>query len=177
MPRMKQPAQSVLLVCGSPSDLDLVLDCEDALASLEIGSAVRVASAHRTPDEVAELVRNAEKEGFRLVIAFAGMSAALAGVAAAHTLLPVIGVPCASGALGGVDAALSVLQMPPGTPVAAVAVDGARNAALLAARILALSDTDLRQRLAKRAQEEKKRYAPDAVGAELDKRRAARKKK
>ena len=89
---MKSPA-SVLLVCGSPNDLELVLDCEDALAELGIGSQVRVLSAHRTPDETAEAAKNAEKEGFRAIIAFAGMSAALAGVAAAHTLLPVIGVP------------------------------------------------------------------------------------
>jgi 5-(carboxyamino)imidazole ribonucleotide mutase len=97
-------------------------------------------------------------------------------VSAAHTLLPVIGVPVAGGALSGVDAALSVLQMPPGTPVAAVAVNGARNAALLAARVLALADTELRQRLAHRAGEDKRRYAPEAVEAELAKRRRARKK-
>ena len=174
---MNSPSQSVLLVCGSPNDLDLVLDCEDALGELEIGSVVRVLSAHRTPDEAADAVKNAEKEGFRIVIAFAGMSAALAGVSAAHTLLPVIGVPVSGGALGGVDAALSTLQMPPGTPVAAVAVNGARNAALLAARILALSDSELRQRLARRAAEEKKRYAPEAIEAELAKRRKARKQK
>ena len=174
---MKAPAPSVLLICGSPNDLDLVLDCEDALTELEIGSTVRVLSAHRTPDEAAEAVRNAEKDGFRVVIAFAGMSAALAGVSAAHTLLPVIGVPVAGGALGGVDAALSTLQMPPGTPVAAVAVNGARNAALLAARVLALSDTELRGRLSRRAAHDRKRYAPEAVEAELVKRRAARKKK
>jgi len=174
---MKSPAPSVLLICGSPNDLDLVLDCEDALAELEIGAAVRVLSAHRTPDEAAEAVRNAEKDGFRVVIAFAGMSAALAGVSAAHTLLPVIGVPVAGGALGGVDAALSTLQMPPGTPVAAVAVNGARNAALLAARVLALSDAELRGRLARRLADDRKRYAPETVAAELAKRRAARKKK
>lgn len=176
MPRMKAPA-SVLLICGSPSDLDLVLDCEDALAELGIPSQVRVLSAHRTPDETAETVKNAQKEGFRAVVAFAGMSAALAGVAAAHTLLPVIGVPCASGALSGVDAALSTLQMPPGTPVAAVAVNGARNAALLAARILALGDAELRQRLEKRVTDDRKRYEPEAVNADLARRRAARKKK
>ena len=174
---MKSPAPTVLLICGSPNDLDLVLDCEEALADLEIGASVRVLSAHRTPDEAAETVKNAEKDGFRVVIAFAGMSAALAGVSAAHTLLPVIGVPVAGGALGGVDAALSTLQMPPGTPVAAVAVNGARNAALLAARVLALSDAELRGRLARRAAEDRKRYAPEAVAAELAKRRAARKKK
>ncbi len=174
---MKTLSPAVLLVCGSPNDLDLVLDCEDALTELEIGSTVRVLSAHRTPDEAADAVRNAEKEGFRVVIAFAGMSAALAGVSAAHTLLPVIGVPCASGTLGGVDAALSVLQMPPGTPVAAVAVNGSRNAALLAARVLALGDSELRKRLAKRVTDDRKRYDPEAVEAELAKRREARKAK
>ena len=175
---MKTPAApSVLLICGSPSDLELVLDCEDTLNGLGIPSAIRVLSAHRTPDEAVEAINNAEKDGFRAVIAFAGMAAHLAGVSAAHTLLPVIGVPCASGALGGVDAALATLQMPPGTPLAAVAVNGATNAALLAARILALSDPELRERLARRAVEDRKRYAPEAVAAELAKRRAARKKK
>jgi len=175
---MKTPAApSVLLICGSPSDLELVLDCEDTLNGLGIPSAIRVLSAHRTPDEAVEAIKNAEKDGFRAVIAFAGMAAHLAGVSAAHTLLPVIGVPCASGALGGVDAALATQQMPPGTPLAAVAVNGATNAALLAARILALSDPELRERLARRAVEDRKRYAPEAVAAELAKRRAARKKK
>ena len=175
---MKTPAApSVLLICGSPSDLELVLDCEDTLNGLGIPSAIRVLSAHRTPDEAVEAIKNAEKDGFRAVIAFAGMAAHLAGVSAAHTLLPVIGVPCASGALGGVDAALATLQLPPGTPLAAVAVNGATNAALLAARILALSDPELRERLARRAVEDRKRYAPEAVAAELAKRRAARKKK
>ena len=174
---MRTPAPSVLMICGSPSDLELVLDCEDTLTALGIPSAIRVLSAHRTPDEAVEAVKNAEKDGFRAVIAFAGMAAHLAGVSAANTLLPVIGVPCASGALGGVDAALSTLQMPPGTPLAAVAVNGATNAALLAARILALSDPELRERLARRTVEDRKRYAPEAVAAELEKRRAARKKK
>jgi 5-(carboxyamino)imidazole ribonucleotide mutase len=174
---MKSPTPTVLLVCGSPSDLDLVLDCEETLAELQIASTVRVLSAHRTPDEAVDAVKSAEKEGYRVVIGFAGMSAALPGVAAAHTTLPVIGVPCGGGALGGVDAALSVLQMPPGTPVAAVAVNGARNAALLAARILALGDPELRDRIAKRIKDDKRRYAPDSVAAELEKRRAARKKK
>jgi len=174
---MKTPSPSVLLICGSPSDLELVLDCEDTLTALGIPSAIRVLSAHRTPDEAVEAIKNAEKDGFRAVIAFAGMAAHLAGVSAAHTLLPVIGVPCASGPLAGVDAALSTLQMPPGTPLAAVAVNGATNAALLAARILALSDPELRERLVRRTAEDRKRYAPEALAAELEKRRAARKKK
>jgi phosphoribosylaminoimidazole carboxylase PurE protein len=174
---MPGASPSVLLICGSPSDLDLVLDCEESLGELEIASQVRVLSAHRTPDETAETIKNAEREGIRVVVAFAGMSAALPGVCAAHTLLPVIGVPCASGPLSGVDAALATLQMPPGVPVAAVAVNGGRNAALLAARVLALGDTALRQRLAKRTEDDKARYSPEAVAAELGKRRAARAKK
>ena len=174
---MTSSQATVLLICGSPSDLELVLDCEDALADLQIRSSVRVLSAHRTPDETAETIKNAEKEGIRVVVAFAGMSAALAGVSAAHTLLPVIGVPCASGPLSGFDAALSTMQMPPGTPVATVAVNGGRNAALLAARILALSDPDLRGRLERRAIDDRARYAPAAIEAELTKRRAARKSK
>ncbi len=174
---MKSPSPTVLLICGSPSDLDLVLDCEDTLNDLQVRSTVRVLSAHRTPDETAETIKNAEKEGISVVIAFAGMSAALAGVSAAHTLLPVIGVPCASGPLSGFDAALSTMQMPPGTPVATVAVNGGRNAALLAARILALADPALRERLARRTVDDRARYEPEAVEVELAKRRAARKKK
>ena len=91
---MSTTPASVLLICGSPSDLEIVLDCEDTLAELRIPSTVRVLSAHRTPDQTAETIKNAEKEGIRVVVAFAGMSAALAGVSAAHTILPVIGVPC-----------------------------------------------------------------------------------
>jgi len=173
---MSQAQASVLMICGSPSDLDVVLDCEETLAGLRIPSTVRVLSAHRTPDETAEAIKNAEKDGIRVVIAFAGMAAHLAGVSAAHTLLPVIGVPCSSGALSGFDAALSTMQMPPGVPVATVAVNGARNAALLAARILSLGDPELRERLARRTQDDRARYAPEAVEIELKKRRAARKR-
>ena len=165
------------MICGSPSDLDLVLDCEDTLTDLQVRSSVRVLSAHRTPDETVLAIKNAEKDGIRVVIAFAGMSAALAGVSAAHTLLPVIGVPCASGPLSGFDAALSTMQMPPGIPVATVAVNGGHNAALLAARILALADHELRERLARRTLDDRARYAPEAIEVELGKRRAARKKK
>jgi 5-(carboxyamino)imidazole ribonucleotide mutase len=173
---MSQAPASVLMICGSPSDLDVVLDCEDTLTELFIPSAVRVLSAHRTPDETAETIRSAESEGIRVVIAFAGMSAALAGVSAAHTLLPVIGVPCSSGPLSGFDAALSTMQMPPGVPVATVAVNGGRNAALLAARVLALGDPELRVRLERRSIDDRARYAPEAVEVELKKRRAARKR-
>ena len=165
----------VLLLAGSPSDLDLVLDCEDALAALGIASEIQVLSAHRTPDEAAACARSAESRGFGVVIAFAGMAAHLAGVSAAHTLLPVIAVPVASGALGGIDAALASLQMPPGTPVAAVAIDGARNAALLAARILGVTDIALRERLRDQLLRERARYEPGRIASEIQKRREKRK--
>jgi 5-(carboxyamino)imidazole ribonucleotide mutase len=171
----EQTRPLVLLLAGSPSDLDRVLDCEQTLAELGIPSEIRVLSAHRTPDETSECVRGAESAGFRAIIAFAGMAAHLAGVSAAHTLLPVIAVPVASGALNGVDAALASLQMPPGTPVAAVAIDGARNGALLAARILALSDPALRERLRDRGLRDRARYEPARIAAEIEKRRQGRK--
>jgi 5-(carboxyamino)imidazole ribonucleotide mutase len=160
----------VLLLSGSVSDLDRVLEAQELLEELGIESAIRVASAHRTPELVADIVGRAESDGFGVIIAFAGLAAHLAGVAAAHTQLPVIGVPLSVGALGGLDAALATLQMPPGTPVAGVAVDGAKNAALLAARILALGYPELRSGLSERAERERARYAPDRIAEELEKR-------
>ena len=169
-------APPVLLLAGSPSDLDLVLTCQETLESLEIGSEIRVQSAHRTPDLVADSARNAEKEGFSVIVAFAGMAAHLAGVAAAHTRLPVIAVPVRSGALQGIDAALASLQMPPGTPVATVAVDGARNAALLAARILGVGDPAIRDRLSRLIERDRERYAPERIEAEIARRKQERKR-
>ncbi len=169
-------APPVLLLAGSPSDLDLVLTCQETLESLEIGSEIRVQSAHRTPDLVADSARNAEKQGFSVIVAFAGMAAHLAGVAAAHTRLPVIAVPVRSGALQGIDAALASLQMPPGTPVATVAVDGARNAALLAARILGVGDPAIRDRLSRLIERDRERYAPERIEAEIARRKQERKR-
>jgi 5-(carboxyamino)imidazole ribonucleotide mutase len=164
----------VLLLVGSPSDLDLALEAERSLNELGIPNQLRVASAHRTPEEAAERARSAEAEGFGVIIAFAGLAAHLAGVTAAHSLLPVIGVPVSAGPLGGLDAALATLQMPPGTPVGTVAIDGARNAALLAARILALADEGLRERLGNLRERDRERYRPERVEAEVARRRATR---
>lgn len=126
----------VLILVGSKSDRPVVEKAEEVLREAGVEYALEVASAHRTPDRVAELARGAEGEGYRVVIAAAGLAAALPGVVAAHTRLPVIGLPVAAGALKGVDALLSITQMPPGVPVAAVGIDNGRNAAHLALRIL-----------------------------------------
>ncbi len=132
-------APLVGIVMGSKSDLSTMEAAEKELTERGIRSEVRIMSAHREPDKVAEYARNARLRGLRVIIAGAGLSAALPGVVAAHTELPVIGVPLTSrtSVAGGLDALLSVSQMPPGVPVACVGVDNARNAAILAARILA----------------------------------------
>jgi phosphoribosylaminoimidazole carboxylase PurE protein len=137
----------VLILMGSVSDVDLMRTCWQQLAELGIASEVRVASAHRTPDLVRELVTSAPGRGLRVIIAGAGWAAHLAGAVAAHTTLPVIAVPLATSSLQGIDALLSSVQMPAGVPVATVSINGARNAAILAAQILALSDEALSARL------------------------------
>lgn len=137
----------VVIVMGSDSDLPLVEEAAGVLEELGVACELHVASAHRTPARVVALAREARPRGVKVIIAAAGMAAHLAGVLAAHTTLPVIGLPIASGALGGVDALLSTVQMPDGVPVAAVAINGARNAGLLAAEIIATSDDALAQRL------------------------------
>jgi 5-(carboxyamino)imidazole ribonucleotide mutase len=132
-------APRVGIVMGSKSDMPAMEAAERELTKREIRSEVRVMSAHREPDKVAEYARNAKLRGIRVIIAGAGLSAALPGVVAAHTELPVIGVPLTSrtSVAGGLDALLAIAQMPPGVPVACVGVDNARNAAVLAARIIA----------------------------------------
>ncbi len=127
------------IVMGSKSDMAAMESAEKELSDRGITSEVRVMSAHREPDKVAEYAKNARMRGLRVIIAGAGLSAALPGVVAAHSDLPVIGVPLTSrtSVAGGLDALLSIAQMPPGVPVACVGVDNARNAAVLAARILA----------------------------------------
>ncbi|MGH7587187.1 MAG: 5-(carboxyamino)imidazole ribonucleotide mutase [Gemmatimonadota bacterium] len=126
----------VLIVAGSESDRAVVEKAEQVLREAGIGYRVEVASAHRTPERVAELARGAEEAGYRVIIAAAGLAAALPGVVAAHTRLPVIGLPVGAGPLRGVDALLAITMMPPGVPVAAVGIDNGANAAHLALRIL-----------------------------------------
>ena len=143
-------SHKVLIVTGSKSDLSVMNAARDRLHDLGLESEMRVASAHRTPEAVRELALAARDRGFAVIIAGAGYAAHLAGVIAAHTTLPVIGVPIASSGLLGIDALLSTVQMPPGVPVATVGIGeaGAKNAAILAAQILALSDEGLAKRLA-----------------------------
>lgn len=135
------------IVVGSPNDLPRVRDAGDTLDSLGVPWEVVVASAHRSPAKVTDYAAGAAGRGLKVIIAGAGLAAHLPGVIAAQTTLPVIGVPLAAGTLGGVDALLATVQMPPGIPVGAVGIDGFRNAALLAAAILAVSDTGLAREL------------------------------
>lgn len=138
---------SVGILLGSASDLELASKAASVLAELDIGYEVGIASAHRTPIDAMNYAEGAAARGLCTIIAVAGLSAALPGVVAAHTRLPVIGLPVASGALNGIDALLSVAQMPPGVPVGSVGIDGAKNAALMAARIVALTDPAVGKRL------------------------------
>ncbi len=135
------------LILGSDSDLEIMSSGIQMLEQLDIEYEVTVASAHRTPDRVAEYADSAADRGIAVIIAAAGWAAALPGAVAAHTNLPVIGVPISSSPIGGLDALYSMVQMPPGVPVATVGIDTVKNAAILAAQILALSDSDLAQRL------------------------------
>ncbi|MDD5448145.1 MAG: 5-(carboxyamino)imidazole ribonucleotide mutase [Actinomycetota bacterium] len=137
----------VLVLAGSESDLGKLEECRSMLEKLGISSSWVVASAHRSPGKVISEVKKAEEAGAEVIIALAGMSAHLPGVVASYTNLPVIGVPLDSGMPGGIDALLSMAQMPTGTPVACVAVGGAKNAAVLAARILSLKHKDIATRL------------------------------
>lgn len=132
---------------GSASDLSVMEKATGILDSYGIPYEVHVYSAHRTPHEAAEFAEKAKENGFGVIIAGAGMAAALAGVLAAHTTLPVIGVPLKSAALDGVDALLATCMMPSGIPVATVAIDGAKNAAYLAAEILAVGDEALAEKI------------------------------
>jgi len=145
----KSQSPQVAVLMGSDSDWDTMQSCVKMLDQFDINSEVLITSAHRTPDQTAEYARTASDRGLEVIIAAAGMAAHLAGVIAAHTTLPVIGVPIASGSLQGIDALLSTVQMPPGVPVATVGIGsaGAKNAALLAVQILARKDKSLTQKL------------------------------
>ncbi len=140
-------SKKVAVIMGSDSDFPVVAPAVKRLKSFGIPVEVRVMSAHRTPDLAAEFSKNAKAEGFGVIIAAAGKAAHLGGVLAAHTTLPVIGIPVKSSTLDGLDALLATVQMPSGIPVATVAIDGADNAAILACQMLALSDEMLAERL------------------------------
>jgi len=151
------------IVMGSDSDLPVVSKAIDTLKEFEVPFEVHIYSAHRTPKEAAEFSSKARENGFGAIIAAAGMAAHLAGAIAAQTTIPVIGIPCSSTNLEGLDALLSTVQMPSGIPVATVAVNGAANAALLAIQILAVEDAALAEKLdAKRKKDAEKVLAKDA---------------
>lgn len=137
----------VLIIMGSDSDAEVMSQASAALEELGVGYEFIVASAHRTPERVQKAIADAEADGAAVFIAGAGMAAHLPGVVASLTTKPVIGVPLASGALQGLDALYAIVQMPPGIPVAAVAIGGARNAGILAAQIIGATDADLAGRL------------------------------
>ena len=144
--------KKVGIIMGSDSDLPTLKKTAEVLSELKIPFEMHVLSAHRTPEETAEFAKSAKEKGFGVIIAAAGMAAHLAGVIAAYTTLPVIGIPCKSAALDGMDALLATVMMPSGVPVATVAIDGGKNAAILAAEIIALSDPELDRRLVEKRQ-------------------------
>ncbi|MBR1663423.1 MAG: 5-(carboxyamino)imidazole ribonucleotide mutase [Ruminococcus sp.] len=150
--------KKVAIIMGSDSDFPVVKNAAAALKDYGIEYECHVMSAHRSPEMAAEYAKNAKANGFGVIICAAGMAAHLAGVVAAHTTLPVIGIPCKGANFDGLDALLATVQMPSGIPVATVAVDGAKNAAILAAQMLALSDEGLAKRL-----EDDKRKMLDGV--------------
>ena len=145
-------SKKVGIIMGSDSDLPIIKKATDMLKSLDIPFEVHIYSAHRTPVEAADFAKSAKANGFGALICAAGMAAHLAGAIAANTVLPVIGIPCKSSNLDGLDALLSTVMMPTGSPVATVAIDGGGNAALLAAQILANEDDALYARLVAKRQ-------------------------
>ncbi len=147
---MSETKPIVGVVMGSDSDLEIMRRCTKQLDAFGIPFEVRIISAHRTPDTAHQYAAGAIERGLKVIIAAAGMSAALAGVLAANTTLPIVGVPINSGPLAGIDAALSTMQMPPGVPVACMSIGaaGATNAAIFAAEILAVADAELAGKLA-----------------------------
>lgn len=143
---MSTPLVGILM--GSESDLTVMEKAAQVLKDLDVPYEIDISSAHRLPEKTAEYARTARERGIEVIIAGAGMAAHLAGAVAAHTTLPVIGVPVSSGALRGLDALLSTVQMPPGIPVATVGIDGAKNAGFLACAILSVKYPDVAKRLA-----------------------------
>ena len=141
------------VLMGSASDAEKMAKATEVLEQFGLEPVVRVLSAHRTPDQVAEMARGARDEGYVAFICGAGMAAALPGVVAAHTTLPVVGVPLSGSPLSGADALHAIVQMPPGIPVATVAIDGGRNAALLVVEMLAITDEGLAEKLAEERRE------------------------
>lgn len=135
------------IIMGSDSDLPIMEDAVKVLQEFGIGYEVKILSAHRTPDQHAEYSKSAIDRGLKVLIAAAGGAAHLPGVTATHTTLPVIGVPIKGKSLDGIDSLLSIVQMPPGVPVATVAINGAKNAALLAVSIIAISNTEIKTKL------------------------------
>ncbi|MBE6790485.1 MAG: 5-(carboxyamino)imidazole ribonucleotide mutase [Ruminococcaceae bacterium] len=150
--------KKVGIVMGSDSDLPIIKKATDTLKELDIPFEVHIYSAHRTPEEARDFSLNARENGFGVIICAAGMAAHLAGAVAANTTLPVIGIPCKSSVLDGMDALLSTVMMPPGIPVATVAINGGANAALLAAQIIAVEDSELAKKL-----DNKRKAAAEAV--------------
>lgn len=143
----KQTVKKVAIIMGSASDLPIAEKCTSKLKELGVEYDVHVMSAHRTPDEAAAYASSAREKGIGVIISIAGKAAHLGGVLASKTTLPIIGIPCSSKDLGGMDALLSTVQMPPGIPVASMAIDGGANAAIFASQILALSDEALAARI------------------------------
>lgn len=156
--------KKVAIIMGSDSDFAVMSKAFGVLKEYEVPFETHVYSAHRTPEEVADFAKNAKENGFGVIIAGAGMAAALAGVLAAHTTLPVIGVPLKSAALEGVDALLATSMMPSGIPVACVAIDGSKNAAYLAIQMLAIED----ENLSKKIEEDRKKMKESVLTKDKD---------
>ena len=161
------PNPQVAVLMGSDSDLPVMEKAIETLKELGITPHVKIISAHRLPDKVAEFTKNARSSGFECIIAGAGLAAHLAGAVAANTTLPVIGVPLKSGALAGVDALYATVQMPSGIPVATVAIDGAKNAAILAGQILSIKYPEIAKKLEEMREKMRKEVEKKSEDAEL----------
>lgn len=160
------PNPKVAVLMGSDSDLPVMEKAVETLKELGISPQVKILSAHRVPEKVAEFTKNARSSGFECIIAGAGLAAHLAGAVAANTTLPVIGVPLKSGALSGVDALYATVQMPSGIPVATVAIDGAKNAAILAGQILSIKYPEIARKLEEMREKMKKEVERKSQDAE-----------